>query len=207
VRPASFRTKMFLAASGAGILTALVTASLLFWSLRRQMHDRIEERVLLEARLVADQVERDRSPARPGGFEAEAVRLAALVEARVTFIAADGRVLGDSWVNTDRISTLEEHAHRPEIVEARARGVGHARRVSATVDTDMLYTAVTVRDPDIAFVRLAVPAADVQELLRQVIPLTLLAMALGTGVALGLAWAFSIPLSRRVAAIATVADR
>ena len=207
MRRGSFRTKMFLAASGAGILTALVTASLLFWSLRHQMHDRIEERVLLEARLVADQLERDRSPARPGGYEAEAIRLAALVEARVTFIAADGRVLGDSWVNTDRISTLEEHAHRPEIVEARARGVGHARRVSATVDTDMLYTAVTVRDPDIAFVRLAVPAASVRQLLRQVIPLTLLAMALGTGVALALAWAFSLPLSRRVAAIATVADR
>jgi two-component system, OmpR family, phosphate regulon sensor histidine kinase PhoR len=154
--------KMFLAGSAAGILTALVTAGLLFWSLRHEMHDRIEERVLFEARLVADQVERDQSPARPGGFEAEAVRLAALVEARVTFIAADGRVLGDSWVDTGRISTLEEHAHRPEIVEARARGVGHARRISATVDTDMLYTAVTVRDPDIAFVRLAVPAASVQ---------------------------------------------
>ncbi len=67
----------------------------------------------------------------------------------------------------------------------------------------MLYTAVTVRDPDIAFVRLAVPAASVQQLLRQVIPLTLLAMALGTGVALALAWAFSLPLSRRVAAIAS----
>jgi two-component system, OmpR family, phosphate regulon sensor histidine kinase PhoR len=207
MRPASFRTKMFLAGSGAGILTALVTAGLLFWSLRHQMHDRIEERVLLEARLVADQIERDQSPAPPGGFEAEAVRVAALVEARVTFIAADGRVLGDSWVDTERISTLEEHAHRPEIVEARAHGVGHARRVSATVDTDMLYTAVTVRDPDIAFVRLAVPAASVQQLLRQVIPLTLLAMALGTGVALALAWAFSIPLSRRVAAIASVAER
>ena len=74
------------------------------------MHDRIEERVLLEARLVADQVERDQSPARPGGFEAEAVRLAALVEARVTFIAADGRVLGDSWV-TPSASARSKSTH------------------------------------------------------------------------------------------------
>jgi two-component system, OmpR family, phosphate regulon sensor histidine kinase PhoR len=64
-----------------------------------------------------------------------------------------------------------------------------------------------VRDPDVAFVRLAVPAADVQHQLRQVVPLTLVAMALGTAVALAFAWAFSIPLSRRVAAIARVADR
>ena len=204
---ASFRRQVFLAASGAGLVTALVTAGLLFWSLRQQMHDRIEERVLLEARLVADRIERDEAAARPGGFEAEAVRLAALVQARVTFIAADGRVLGDSWVTADRLPTLEEHAHRPEILEARARGVGRARRVSATVDTEMLYTAVTVRDPDVAFVRLAVPAADVQHQLWQVVPLTLVAMALGTAVALVFAWAFSIPLARRVAAIARVADR
>jgi two-component system, OmpR family, phosphate regulon sensor histidine kinase PhoR len=207
VRTASFGTKVFLAASGAGLVTALVTAVLLFWSLRQQIHDRIEERVLLEARLVADQLERDPTPARPASLEAEALRIAALVQARVTFIGADGRVLGDSWVNIDRLATLEDHGHRPEIVEARAHGVGHARRVSATVNTEMLYTAVTVRDPDVAFVRLAVPAASVQHQLRQVIPLTLVAMALGTGVALALAWAFSLPLSRRVASIAAIADR
>ena len=116
-------------------------------------------------------------------------------------------MLGDSWVDADRLATLEEHGHRPEIVEARAHGVGRARRVSATVDTEMLYTAVTVHHADVAFVRLAVPAADVQQQLWRVVPLTLLATALGTAVALAFAWAFSIPLSRRVAAIARVADR
>jgi two-component system, OmpR family, phosphate regulon sensor histidine kinase PhoR len=207
VRAASFRTKVFLAASGAGLVTALVTAGLLFWSLRQEMHERIEDRVLLEARLVADQLERDGSRRSPEYFEREAVRIAAVVQARVTFIASDGRVLGDSWVSADRLATLEEHGHRPEVVEARAHGVGHARRVSATVATEMLYTAITVRHPDVAFVRLAVAAADVQQQLRRIVPLTLLAIALGTGVALALAWAFSIPLSRRVAAIAAVADR
>ncbi len=204
---ASFRTKVFLAASGAGLVTALATAGLLFWSLRQEMHSRIEERVLLEARLIADQLERDHTAGRPGGFEGEAVRLAAIVQARVTFIAADGRVLGDSWVNPNRLMTLEEHSHRPEVVEARLHGVGRARRVSATVDTEMLYTALAVRHADVAFVRLAVPAADVQQQLRSVIPLTLLAAALGGGVALAFAWAFSIPLARRVASIAHAADR
>ena len=68
---ASFRTKVFLAASGAGLVTALATAGLLFWSLRQQMHGRIEERVLLEARLVADQLERDQTPAPPGRLRGE----------------------------------------------------------------------------------------------------------------------------------------
>jgi two-component system phosphate regulon sensor histidine kinase PhoR len=204
---ASFRRKVFFAASGAGLVTALVTATLLFWSLRREMHQRIEERVLLEAKLVADQVERSGSAVPPGGFEAEATRLAALVEARVTFIADDGRVVGDSWVTADRLPTLEEHGHRPEVLQARAHGVGHDRRVSATVSTEMLYTAVTVRHPHVAFVRLAVPASDVQRQLRAVVPLTLVAAALGAVVALAFAWALSVPLSRRVAVIARVADR
>ena len=144
---ASFRRKVFLAASGAGLVTALVTATLLFWSLRREMHQRIDERVLLEARLVADQLERAGGAVPAGGFEAEANRLAALVQARVTFIADDGRVVGDSWVAADRLPTVEEHGHRPEVLEARAHGVGHDRRVSATVNTEMLYTAVRVRHP------------------------------------------------------------
>ena len=172
------------------------------------MHSRIEERVLLEARLVADQLERDHtagrrraaSRQRPSGSRR-------IVQARVTFIAADGRVLGDSWVNRNRLTTLEEHSHRPEIVEARRHGVGRARRVSATVDTEMLYTALPVRHADVAFVRLAVPAADVQQQLATVTPLTLLAAALGGCVALAFAWAFSIPLARRVASIAHAADR
>ena len=201
----SFRRKVFLAASGAGLVTAIVTATLLFWSLRRELHHQIEERVLFEARLVADQLERGRVP--PEGFEAEANRLAAIVEARVTFIADDGRVVGDSWVAPERLPDLEEHGHRPEVIEARARGVGHHRRVSATVNTEMLYTAVRVRHSHVAFVRLAVPASDVQRQLRAVVPLTLVAAALGAGIALAFAWALSVPLSRRVAAIAQVADQ
>jgi two-component system phosphate regulon sensor histidine kinase PhoR len=203
----SFRTKVFLAASGAGLVTALVTAGLLFWSLRREMTDRIEERVLLEARLVADQLERGSKDAAATDLETEAMRIARLVEARVTFIAADGRVLGDSWVNAERLPTIEEHGHRPEIIEARAHGVGRAHRVSATVNTEMMYTAVTVRHPRVAFVRLAVPAADVQQQLGRVVPLAFIAILLGAGVALAFAWAFSIPVSRRVAEIAGVADR
>ena len=77
---------MFLAASGAGILTALVTASLLFWSLRRQMHDRIEGACCSSAARGRSAGARSVAGT-AGGYEAEAIRLAALVEARVTFIA------------------------------------------------------------------------------------------------------------------------
>src|SRR5262245_10945333 len=42
------------------------------------------------------------------------------LEHRVTVIAADGRVLGDSQVELKRLATLENHADRPEVRAARA---------------------------------------------------------------------------------------
>ena len=56
---------------------------------------------------------------------------------------------------------MENHAQRPEVVEARDGGLGRARRYSATLKIDMLYVAVPVQHPAIAFVRVALPLTDV----------------------------------------------
>jgi two-component system phosphate regulon sensor histidine kinase PhoR len=59
--------------------------------------------------------------------------------ARVTIIAADGRVLADSQSDAE---TMENHAGRPEIREALAKGDGRAVRRSVTLNRDLLYYAV-----------------------------------------------------------------
>ena len=58
---------------------------------------------------------------------------------RITVIAADGRVLADSQSET---STMENHAERPEVVEALKTGEGRATRQSVSVGTRLLYYAV-----------------------------------------------------------------
>jgi two-component system phosphate regulon sensor histidine kinase PhoR len=59
--------------------------------------------------------------------------------ARVTVIAADGRVLGDSQADPQ---SMENHANRPEVLEAMATGEGRSARRSATLNRDFLYFAV-----------------------------------------------------------------
>ena len=73
---------------------------------------------------------------------AERIRLAARqAGARVTLIAADGTVLGDSEVPPERLERVENHASRPEILAARRDVVGFGARTSATVREPFVYVA------------------------------------------------------------------
>ena len=61
---------------------------------------------------------------------------------------------------------MENHGQRPEVVQARASGIGKAQRHSDTLNIDMLYVAVPVQHPAVAFVRVALPLTDVRQQLR-----------------------------------------
>ncbi len=63
---------------------------------------------------------------------------------RVTIIAPDGRVLGDSHVPRDSLATLQNHATRPEVLQARrdpVTGMGQAFRYSTSIHQIMMYEA------------------------------------------------------------------
>jgi two-component system phosphate regulon sensor histidine kinase PhoR len=84
--------------------------------------------------------------------------------ARVTVITADGRVLADSQSDPQ---TMENHATRPEIMEAMAKGDGRSIRHSVTINRDLLYYAVrqdTFAGPP-AVLRFALPLETVDEVL------------------------------------------
>lgn len=86
--------------------------------------------------------------------------------ARVTVVAADGRVLADSAHDP---ATMENHAHRPEIQQALAEGRGRAVRFSDTVNRDLVYLAVRHQAQGGApvLLRLALPVARIDEALAQ----------------------------------------
>ena len=58
---------------------------------------------------------------------------------RITVIAPDGKVLADSQTE---ISTMENHAQRPEFLQALKSGEGNSTRQSVSVRTQLLYFAV-----------------------------------------------------------------
>ncbi len=45
-------------------------------------------------------------------------RIGGILEVRVTVIAPDGRVTGDSYIERNRLSSVENHADRPEVKAA-----------------------------------------------------------------------------------------
>ena len=199
----TFRAKIFLTALAAAGLAVLVATALVSWSVRRSLEQRIERELGLEARMAAE-ILAHHAAASEAELDAEADALGTILGARVTFIAADGRVVGDSDLDAAQLRAVENHGTRPEIVEARQQGFGSVQRRSSTISTDMMYVAIPVRNagmPLLAFVRLALPLTDVDRQLAAV--RWLAALGLGAGLAAGLAltWIFSAPLARRLRAI------
>jgi two-component system phosphate regulon sensor histidine kinase PhoR len=205
----TFRNRLFLTSFVAATLTVVVATVLVSWSIRRTLDQGIERSLLNEARLAAETLSH-RQAATPEELDAEADALGALINARVTFVGPDGTVYGDSQLTADELKTLENHAGRPEIQQARQSGFGVARRYSTTLSTEMLYVAVPVNNPAaplLAEVRLALPLTEISDQLAAVRRFALVALGAGLLAALALAWAVSAFLGRRVRAIAAVAER
>ncbi len=152
-----------LLASGAALLTVFV---LVAPDLAARSEEAVRARLVAEARLVSRIVE---GPLALGAGEAE---LDAITDeaardtgARVTVIAPDGRVLGESTASGEALRALANHADRPEIKQALAIGEGSAVRHSATVEDDLLYVAVKVLRGGrlLGVARVAVPLTGVAE--------------------------------------------
>lgn len=94
------------------------------------------------------------------------IEVASHLGIRVTYIARDGQVIADSQVPFHEIPNLDNHANRPEIVEARSREEGVAVRFSRTIQTDLIYAARMISKKGsipAGTIRLAAPLSRVQE--------------------------------------------
>jgi two-component system, OmpR family, phosphate regulon sensor histidine kinase PhoR len=205
----SFRTRLFLASVGTAALALAVATLLMSRSMRISLEHEIENGLVNQARLAAETLE-DRPATTQAAIDELAETLGQLIDARVTFIAPDGTVVGESSRAFDHLPTIDNHATRPEIVEAGAHGIGRATRYSVTVGTEMMYVAVRLRNPDapqLGYVRLALPLTGVEEELATVRQLAVVAFGVALAAALVLAWGVSALLTRRVRAIADAAAR
>ncbi len=179
--PRSIRARVLLG-SVATILVALSVVAAAVPGIATQHEiDVLGSRLASEAALAGD-LSRDlfvRADA--DALDLLAKRIASGASVRVTFVATDGTVLGES--DEDR-RTMENHASRPEIVPALAGQGGRAVRHSATVGRDLLYVAVPVRAGDriVGASRLALPLVAVDALAGR-LSVSLLAAAALAGVA------------------------
>lgn len=75
-------------------------------------------------------------------FQTLAHEFSNAADVRITYIDANGLVLGDSNVSFEQLSHLENHKDRAEIQAALSGGNGLSQRYSNTLKADMLYVAV-----------------------------------------------------------------
>ena len=129
--------------------------------------------------------------------------LGELAQRRVTVIAPDGRVIGESRVPDEALAAMENHAERPEVQAARAGRLGRAVRRSASVGYDELYMALPMGRGEV--IRLSLPLrevrATVREVQRRIFGVGVLALVLSGLVSLG----FSIAVTRPLRQLAEVA--
>jgi len=150
--------------------------------------DNIRSKLVDEAMIVAE--------ASLSGFETSdtvsdldmlAKKLGIQIGARITFIAGDGTVLGDSYENP---STMKNHAERPEILEALATGLGESTRYSTTIGERMMYVAVPVTEAGevLGIARVALPLTQVQKSVDRIIIGIVIAMLITSAMVIIASW-------------------
>ena len=145
-------TALFAVLAGATVVFLVVVSDA---TLRWAVEDRVTERFRRELDHLADDLARGVVP--ENERDAFLRKAAGELECRVTYIAPDGRVRDDSDLLLADVPAMENHASRPEVLEAKANGVGRSLRVSPTEQRTMLYAAR--RLPDGSVLRLAVSEA------------------------------------------------
>jgi len=111
-----------------------------------------------------------------------------VLSVRVTLIAPDGRVLGDSDVSNAGLPGMENHGSRPEFLDAKATGRGTSIRRSATLGISFIYVATALENGSV--LRVAMPLSSVDTLvygLRRH-----LAVAVLAGIALSLVFGYMV---------------
>ena len=90
------------------------------------------------------------------------------VPTRLTTIAPDGKVLCDSERDP---ATMENHATRPEIIQAYEGKVGVSQRFSATLKQYMLYVAIPMTNNNriIGVMRTSLPLTEINRELRHLL--------------------------------------
>ena len=200
----TLRTRTLLSTLAGAAIAVAVVAALVGMLERRRIASIIENDLAARTRLAAELL--SNRPVLPS-LDTEADEIAKLTGARVTFLDTAGRVVGDSEVSEAEIAAVPNHSDRPEVIDARASGLGRARRYSQTAGTDMVYAAAPVRDSPIALVRLALPLVSVRDQLDRVWRTSLIGLAAGLAAAMLLSLMMSHWLTERVRSIAEVARR
>ena len=140
--------------TGVALTTALMT--LLAYNL---FEGRVLDGLRMNATLLAQMIGEQGEQATRGALDGEL---------RVTLIGADGGVRFD---NSADPGAMDNHADRPEVLEARREGSGQGVRESETMDRSMFYYALRLDDGSV--LRVSEEASSLLSIFLRSLPLIL----------------------------------
>jgi len=84
---------------------------------------------------------------------------------RITYVAEGGKVIADSQVSFSRVPAMDNHANRPEIIQAYKEDLGTSSRYSTTLGKHLIYSARKTNGHGVipsGVIRVAVPFSEVR---------------------------------------------
>jgi two-component system phosphate regulon sensor histidine kinase PhoR len=187
-------------------LSTLLTGLFFYRIVGSYLSDRASAELGLESRLVQRMLLTEKDLAATADERAD--EYGRDLGVRVTIVAADGKVLGDTDLDGEELARVENHGHRPEIAGALREGAGTSQRYSSTLGQTLLYVARRI-DPDDAsrgVVRLALPLTAVRSARSHLLLLLILPLLLSVLCAVVLGWMLARRTARRLEDMARAAS-
>ena len=189
------------------IIIMVILGAYLVNSTRNSQLNNLRSQLENEARITAEaSLPGFLSPDEPSDIDALAKKLGMEIETRVTIVDLNGTVLGDSEEDP---SVMENHANRPEIMDALAIGVGESTRYSTTLGQKMMYVAVPViyQNEALGVARVSLPLTVVENVARQVTIIIIIAMAVATALVVLAAWVIARITTRPIRRLTAASKR
>ena len=172
--------------------------------LRGYYESKISERLLSNAFLLGESLKNELLNNNQQSIQQKTKKLAAELDARITIIDKQGKVLGDSEKSPH---LMENHSDRLEVIRAIENGNGQSTRFSDTLGYNMKYVALSIRDNSdlIGVIRLAIPLTEVESQIRVLYRVVLAAGAVAAIFALGLGYFISKSIASPISQMKEIA--
>jgi len=145
-------------------ITLLISGFLNAFIFNKEMLEDTEQELISYASVIAENYSADSDSDTQAKYFAKEIG-----DVRITIIAKDGTVLGDSEAD---YTSMENHADRPEIIEAGVAGKGSSIRDSETLGNKLVYSAVKTTDGH--FIRATREVSGVWDSIRTIVPAMIL---------------------------------
>jgi len=163
-------------------LTLVISGVLNAFVFDKELITGTEQELLSYASIMADEF----NPNKDADAQAKTFA-SAMEDVRVTIIASDGTVQGDSQAD---YKSMKNHLDRPEIIQAGLAGQGSSVRNSETIGKKLVYSAVKTSDG--YYIRATKEVSGALEGLKSIVPAMILVVCIALLLAAYLTHRFSI---------------